>query len=161
MYLTAYSGNKYPPSWTSTAVQEIFELKSNNTSDTTNPTSNSTARLSHLSSSNLTSRSRLGHGVVAGIVVGCIAVLVLGAVGVYFTVKHRSRSTKSIHSTTELGPYEPPLGEIQAGRRAQELLDSYQDRAELPSGSRRFPIEIGTSGPAIRELSAEDYRSRV
>ena len=93
--------------------------------------------------------------------IGCIAVLVLGAVGAYFTVKHRSRSTKFVHSTNELGPYEPPVGELPAVRRAHELLDSYQDRAELPSGSRRFPIEIGTSESAIRELSAEDYRSRV
>lgn len=142
-------------------MQEIFELKSNNTSNTKNPTSNSTAQPSPLSSSNLTSRSRLGHGVVAGIVIGCIAVLVLGAVGFCFTVKHRSRSTEFIHSTNELGPYEPPLGELPAERRAHELLDSYQDRAEIPSGSRRFPIEIGTGEPAIRGLSAEDNRSRV
>lgn len=156
MYLTAYSG-KYPPSWTSAAVQEIFEVKSNKTSNTTNPTSNSTAHPSPSSSSNLTSRSRLDHGVVAGIAIGCIAVLVVGAVGANFTVKHRSRSTKFI----ELGPCEPPLGELPAGRRAHELPDSHQDRTELPSGSSRFPIEIGTSGPTIREISAENYSSRV
>lgn len=158
-------GNKYPSSWTSAAVKEIFEGKSNGTSNTTNSTTSiSTIQPSSSSSSVSISPSGLPHGTVAGIVVGCTAAIILGVAGVTFMAKHRSRSTKSIAYPNDLAstsPFEPPLGELSAEQRAQEILGSYQYRAELPDTSRRLPMELRASEPTILEMATEKYRSHA
>lgn len=163
LFLTAFSGNKYPPSWTSAAAKEIFEGKSNKTSNTTNPTTSISAiPPSSSSSSILVSPSGLRHGTVAGIVVGCTAAIVLGVAGITFMMKHRSRSTKSVTYPNDLpstSPSEPSPRESSAERRAQEILSSYQDRADLPDTSRRLPMELMASEPTIPEMSTERYRS--
>ncbi|MCJ1266829.1 hypothetical protein MMC22_006714 [Lobaria immixta] len=165
LFLTAFSGNKCPPSWTSAAVKEIFEGKSNGTSNTTNLTpSISTVLPSSSSSSISVSPSGLRHGTVAGIVVGCTAAIALGVAGVTFMVKHRSRSTKSVTYPNELAPtppFEPSPGELSAEQRAKEILSSYQDRAELPGTSKRLPMELSASEPTIPEMSTESYRSHA
>lgn len=146
------------------AVKDIFEANSNKPSNTTNPTtSNSTVQPSHSSSSISTSTSRLSHGVVAGIVVGSTAAIVLCAVGATFMIKYKSRSTKpTIDFPHEMASAssaieQPQVGELPAGRRAQELWNSKQDRAELHGTSWRYPIELSTSEPIIPELSTENY----
>lgn len=161
LFLTIFSGNKYPRSWTSVGVKELFEAKSNEPSNTTNlTTSNPTVQSSHSSSPMSTSPSRLSHGAIAGIVVGCTAAIILGAVSAIFTKKYRLRSTKSTGFPPELASassVEPPLGELPAERRVQEILSSYQDLTELTGTSRRYPIELSASRPTITELSTENY----
>lgn len=146
-------------------MKEIFEAKSNEPSNTTNlTTSNSTVQPSSSSSPISTSSSLLSHGVIAGIVVGCIAAIVLGAVGAILMKKCKLRSTKSMgfpHDSALASSVEPPLGELPAERRAQEILSSYQDRAEIPGTSRRYPIELNASEPTVPELSTENHRFRV
>lgn len=168
-FLTASSGNKYPPSWTSVAVKEIFERVSNKPSNTTNSTTtNSTANPSLSSSSNSTSPSGpsgVTHGVIAGIVVGCTAAIALVAVVPTCMKKRRSRITKSINSPNELpsdSPFEPPLGELPTQWHTQELPSSFGDRGELP-GRRTgmHPIELSTNELTIPEMSTGNRRSCV
>lgn len=148
-------------------MKELFEGKSNTPSSTTNLTTanltapNSTGQPSSSTSSVSTSSSGLNHGAVAGIAVGCTAAFVLSAVGATFMVKHRSNRTRAIEAPNETASvyyFQPPLGELPAEPRIQEILSSYQDRAELPDGGRRQLIEIGTSEPTIPELSIENSR---
>ena len=168
LFLTSSSGNKYPSSWTSAAVKELFEGKSNTPSTTTSLTTanltapNSTGQLSSSNSSVSTSPSGLSHGAVAGIAVGCTAAFVLSAVGATFMVKHWSNRTRAIDAPNETAPVyysQPPLEELPAEPRVQEILNSYQDRTELPHRGRRHLIETSTSEPTIPELSVENSRS--
>lgn len=156
LFLTVSSGNKYPAPWISAAVKEIFEGRSNNPSNTTNLTaSNPTDPPSSPSSSISKSPSRLSHGVLAIIVISCTAAFVLGAIGVALMVKRWSKSTKSIDPPNELdstSPFNPPLGELPAERRPQEILTSNQDRAELPGAGRRPPVEMSTGELTIPEI---------
>lgn len=146
-------------------MKDIFEAKSNEPSDTTNlTTSNPTVQPTSSSLPMSASPSWLSHGVIAGIVVGCIAAIVLGAVGAIFMKKYKIRSTNSTgfpHESALASSVEPPLGELPAERRAQEILSSYQDRAEISGTSRRYPIELNASEPTVPELSTENHRFRV
>lgn len=161
LFLTASSGNKYPSSWTSTDVKELFEGKSNGTSNST--ISNSTTSPS---SSISTPSSGLSHGAVAGIAIGCIAAIVLGAVGVIFTVKRRSRSFKSVDFPNEMAStssFKPPPRElpVEWGAYVHEIQGSDQDRAEFPGTSAQPPAELSGSKPAVSEISGENSRSGV
>lgn len=167
--LTKFSGNQYPPSWTTDALKEIFEGKSNETgSNTTSPTaSNSIVPAASSNLSIVKSSSGLSHGGVAGVVVGCIALAIaLGAFGATFLVKQRRRRTKLVdscdHELSSNSPsIAPRLEELPAERREQEILNPYQDRGELPGTSGGYPIEIGPSESIIPEMSTENHRSRA
>ncbi|MCJ1268773.1 hypothetical protein MMC22_008661 [Lobaria immixta] len=148
-YSTA--GNQYPSSWTSAAVKELFERKTNSSSNTTNPITSSPS-----STSTPSSRQKLSHGMVAGIVVGCTAITVLCAVGAAFTLKRRSKSIKSTevpsHSPHML-PSEPQFTELSAEHRAQELLNEHHHRTELPDTSTKSAAELSSGAPIGQELS--------
>ncbi|MCJ1469797.1 hypothetical protein MMC07_008439, partial [Pseudocyphellaria aurata] len=169
-------GNKYPPSWTSVAVREIFE-RSNKYVNPTTPSSiappstpssiapPSTSTNSNIPpstpSSSITGTSfKLSHGVVAGIAVGCIAAIVLGAIIGFGIINHRSKSTTPAPTRESMStlPFDPPLGELPVESRAQELPGSCQGRWEFPDTSR---IELGTTEHPIFELSDENYTSHV
>ncbi|MCJ1461497.1 hypothetical protein MMC07_000094 [Pseudocyphellaria aurata] len=109
------AGSQYPSSWTSTAVKELFQGKS---------------------------RRSLGHGAVAGIVVGCAAFSVICAAGAGFAMKRRSKPGEflELSPSPHSSPSEPQ--ELSASQRARELLTERQDRAEISAGTfvrQEFP----------------------
>lgn len=124
-FLTAVSGNQYPSLWTSTAVKELFEGKSESPSNKTNSSTTQSSQ-----------PHRLGHGAVAGIAVGCIAfVAIIVAAGATFTIKHKSRNptpNKLSDGSQQASPAESQYMELSAVQRPKEILTEHRDRAELP-----------------------------
>lgn len=93
---------------------------------------------------------------VAGIVVGCAAIIVLCAVGAAFKLKRRPTSNKSVELSShspQMLPSESPFTELSAERRPQELLNEYHDRTELPHACTRLTAELSSGAPVGQELS--------
>lgn len=149
------SGNKYPSSWNSPALKGLLESDPINQSNQT--TLNSTVLPNSASSTISASRSRLSHSVVAGIVVGCVGV-VLCAIGATFMVKHQFRKTEPIvlpNGSAWIPFPESQLRGLPAESRIPELPSQYTDRAELPAHASS--VEIGAIEPIGAELSTSRH----
>lgn len=145
--LKTSSDNKYPSSWTSSAVQKLFQ---DATTNSTNSTGSSTLSISP-SSASPQSHSRLSHGTLAGLIVGwTTATLLCTVVFTYLIMKRRrqrggkrgtfadSKTASPLSYITqapphELGAEQAPL-EIMTERNDQapfEIMNPRIDRAEL------------------------------
>ena len=150
-FLTASSGNKYPSSWTSVAVKNLFESESENTSSTTNSaTSISTVQPGPSSSTVITSRSHLNHNAIIGIALGCTAAIVCCAIGIFALIRK---------SKPPIPNFDQKSQELPAEQERQEIMSRQPDRAELPierslnaglnemSAGARPVAELYTSAP--------------
>ncbi|MCJ1426962.1 hypothetical protein MMC29_004865 [Sticta canariensis] len=151
-YRTA--GNQFPSSWTSTAVKELFEGKSESPSNTTNSTILS-------STTPFSQPHQLGQGAVAGIAVGCVAFVVIVAAGATFKIKHKSKrselfelSDRSPQLSSQMSPSESQCIELSARQPPKEMLTEHQDLAELPNSHkrRRFAEEPNSRVTMATEL---------
>ena len=155
--LIVFSDNKYPSSWTSSAVQKLFQESPDqtivNTTNTTNSTNPSTAfvtltEVSQRSNSN----SSLGHGALAGVIVGCITASILCVAIIIYTIKKRRRR-RNIKKSMTIGAVPTDLssvttngqglGELSTERAPQEIMCERNDRTELFVSRREIPAELG------------------
>ena len=133
------SGSQYPSSWTSPAIQALFQDTSNQTASTTaNPPSTSQQSHSHLS-----------HGAVAGLVIGCVAASLLCALGAIYTIQRKNRnrnknsnSAASYSAGLQINNKDRHVGELPTKRDFYEIMTESSDRTELPNSKAKTPIEL-------------------
>lgn len=140
--------NRYPATWTSPAVKELFQTRSNQTSNLTASEIPASKNLSITQPTNSPRPpSRLSSTSIAGIATSvAIAVVILCAIAI-FTVKRRTKKAK----------FEPqifskvlPVAELPASAKIPELLDEHEQRAQLADtgilelfdSSRRNRVEL-------------------
>lgn len=135
------SDSKYPSSWTSSAIKELFQDDPHqttlNTTNTTKTTNSSTATLRSTPASQR-SHSQLGHGALIGIIVGCITASLLCAVIIIYMIKKKRRNRKKNIETFALSTAILPVttsdqdsNELSTERAPREIMNQRIDRAEL------------------------------
>lgn len=131
--LTLNRSNKYPTSWTSSAVQELIQGKSNqNASNTTNP------QISESKAADSKDRgSGLSLHVIIGIGVGCAIAGATFAAAVAFIFTKRSKQRKRqgiglIDSSGE-GDYERDVETSSFSENSSGKADHKDQYAELPA----------------------------
>lgn len=119
------SNNRYPSSWTSTEVKELFEGTPSST------IFNSSCITTASAHSCRATRLGLSNATIAGLVFGCIGVflLILTATVCTFCVK-RAKSPRD-HDENGTAIISVDVQEVAAEQAPQEIMTERKDRAEL------------------------------
>ena len=139
----ASSAGKYPPQWTSPAVEQLFHP----TPNTTVPTSSSTPIPSPTPAAH-----QLSHGAIAGMVIGCIGVVILPwSVIAFFLWRRRQHQKLALPPKDGIFIGSPTHPRKLQGFYAAEMEGSYQPRPlekshswELSTGDVAWEMERTT-----------------
>ena len=124
------SNSTFPASWSSLAVQQIFDANSTNPTQqlpTSQPVPDSPAN---------PSASNLNGGQIAGIAVGAISVILL-VLGSWYLISRRRRrhpKAESVENTIEVKSFSPDITAAQGGYATKDHKNELPELAWIPSG---------------------------